>query len=88
MNQESLLMNLSKSLSSLNFPDPNVYEAHKIKTCSKSAINKPKKHENAISAYKLLPWNRSIFNVNRQNNYCNDHTLVQSRQKSQNDTTK
>ena len=48
------------------------------------AINKPKKHDNAISAYKLPPRDRSIFNVNRQNNYRNDHrTCSKSAKKSE-----
>ena len=81
-------MNLNKSLSSLKYPEQNVYKTYQIKTCSKSAIKKPKKRDNTISAYKLLPRNRSIFNDNRQNNCCNDHTLVQSRERSQNDMAK
>ena len=43
----------------------------------KGAINKPYK-----LPYKLPSWNRSIFNDNRQNNCCNDHTLIQSREGS------
>ena len=41
-------------------------------------INKPQKRDNIISTYKLSPPNRPIFNVNRQNNNYNDHTVVQS----------
>ena len=71
------MINLNKSLSSLNYPEPNVCKTQ-IKTCSKAVINKPKKRHNTISAYKLPPGNRSIFNYNRQNNCCNDHALIQS----------
>ena len=49
----------------------------------KGAINKPYK-----LPYKLPSWNRSIFNDNRQNNCCNDHTLIQSREGSYNGLTK
>ena len=49
----------------------------------KGAISKPYK-----LPYKLHSWNRSIFNDNRQNNCCNDHTLIQSREGSQNGLTK
>ena len=39
MTQESLMMNLNKSLLSLNYPESNVYKTDQIKICSKSAIN-------------------------------------------------
>ena len=48
----------------------------------KGAINKPYK-----LLYKLPSRNRSIFNDNRQNNCCNDHTLIQSWERSQNGLT-
>ena len=32
MTQESLMMNLNKSLSSLNYPELNIYKIHSIKT--------------------------------------------------------
>ena len=67
-----------------NYPEPNACKTQ-IKLCSKSAINKPKKRHNAISTDKLPPHNRFIFNVNRQNNFYNDHTLVQSWQKGRHD---
>ena len=41
----------------------------------------------SVSAYKLPPRNKPIFDVNSQNNSCNDHKLVQSWQKGQNDMT-
>ena len=58
-----------------------------MKTCSKLIIKKPKNRGNAVSACKLSPPDRSIFNMNGQIDYCNDNTLVQSLQRSQDDIT-
>ena len=58
-----------------------------MKTCSKLVIKKPKNRRNAVSACKLSPLSRSIFNMNRQIDYCNDNTPVQSLKRSQDDMT-
>lgn len=56
-----------------------------MKACSKLIIKKLKNRGNAVSACKLSPPDRSVFNMNRQIDYCNDNTLVQSLQTSQDD---
>ena len=84
MTQKSLMMNLNKSLSSLDCPEPNVYKTHQKRPAQTQQLASQK---SVTTQFQLIHYHlgADLYSMITEKSNCyNDHTIVECQQRSQN----